>query len=174
MYGAKLNYIQGKKIMMKEVEGDILLSKSQALAHGVSIDDDFKSGLSLQLKVQWPALFKDFRTFCSSQSPKVGDVWSWQAPGTPLIFNLITQDAIRPDEKTPSKASIPNLQLALRNLVKELQRKKINSLAITKIDTGLGGLDWKDVKVALQSDLSHYEGQISVYANYKSRVVAKE
>lgn len=160
--------------MMKEVEGDILLTKAQAFAHGVAVDDDFKHGLSLQLKEQWPALYKDFRHFCKTHSPKEGDVWSWKGPGTPVIFNLFTQSAPRIEGGIPSKASISHVNHALKNLVKELNHQSISSLAITKIGTGVGGLDWSEVKATLNKDLSHYEGQVYVYATYKAKIAAKE
>ena len=160
--------------MMKEVEGDILLTKAQALAHSVAVDDDFKHGLSMQLKGLWPAMYKDFRHFCKTHAPKEGDIWSWKGPGTPVIFNLFTQSAPPMSGGIPSKASITHVNHALKNLVKELNHQSIKSLAITKIGTGVGGLDWTEVKPVLNKDLSHYEGQVYVYAVYKARVVAKE
>ena len=73
---------------MKEVTGDILLTSAQALAHSVAINDDFKHGVSAELKEMWPAMYKDFRHFCKTQSPKEGDVWAWKGTGTPVIFSL--------------------------------------------------------------------------------------
>jgi O-acetyl-ADP-ribose deacetylase (regulator of RNase III) len=42
--------------MIKEVSGDILLSKAQVIAHGVAPNDPFHNGLALQLREQWPAM----------------------------------------------------------------------------------------------------------------------
>jgi O-acetyl-ADP-ribose deacetylase (regulator of RNase III) len=47
--------------MIKEVAGDILLSKAGAIAHGVAPHDDFKQGLALSLREHWPGMYKDFR-----------------------------------------------------------------------------------------------------------------
>ncbi len=160
--------------MIKEVEGDILLTKAEAFAHGVAIDDDFKHGLSLQLKEMWPSMYKDFRHFCKTHPPKEGDVWSWKGPGTPVIFNIFTQSAPPMKGGIPSKASLSHVNHGLKNLVKELSHQKISSLAITKIGTGIGGLDWNEVKATIQKDLSGFEGKIFVYANYKAKVEAKE
>ena len=41
--------------MIHEVAGDILLTKAQAVAHGVAPNDHFDSGLALALREQWPA-----------------------------------------------------------------------------------------------------------------------
>ena len=50
--------------MIHEVSGDILLSKAHWIAHGVGVDDDFKSGLALSLRERFPSLYKDFRHYC--------------------------------------------------------------------------------------------------------------
>lgn len=44
--------------MIKEVTGDILLSKADLLAHGISAFDPFDSGLALALRERWPSLVK--------------------------------------------------------------------------------------------------------------------
>ena len=160
--------------MMKEVEGDILLTKAEALAHSVAVDDAFKQGLSLHLKEQWPALYKDFRHFCKTHPPKEGDVWSWKGPGGPVIFNLFIQAAPEMEGGIPSKAHLSSLNHALKKLVKELNDQSIKSVAITKIATGVGGLSWDEVKPVIDKTLSHYEGRVFVYSTYKPKVAAKE
>jgi hypothetical protein len=47
--------------MLREVAGDILLTKAEALAHGVAPNDNFANGLALALRERWPAMYKDFR-----------------------------------------------------------------------------------------------------------------
>lgn len=41
--------------MIKEVAGDILLTKAKVLTHGVAPNDNFATGLALALREQWPA-----------------------------------------------------------------------------------------------------------------------
>ncbi|MBC7537756.1 MAG: macro domain-containing protein [Bacteriovorax sp.] len=160
--------------MIKEVEGDIFFTKAHALAHGIAINDDFKHGLAAQLKEQWPALYKDFRHFCKTASPKEGDVWAWKGANTPVIFSLFTQAEASHEGGHPPKASIQNLNHALKNLVKELDAQGISSVAVTKISTGVGGLDWKDVKGVIEKDLAHFEGKVFLYSSYKQKITASE
>ena len=61
--------------MIHEVSGDILLSKANVIAHGVSPNDDFHQGLALALREKWPAMYKDFRHYCRTEHPKPGAVW---------------------------------------------------------------------------------------------------
>ena len=55
--------------MIKEVTGDILLSKADLLAHGISAFDPFDSGLALALRERWPSLVKDYRHDTSTTVP---------------------------------------------------------------------------------------------------------
>lgn len=161
-------------IFMKEVIGDILLTRAEALAHGVALDDDFKQGVGAELKAQWPAMYKDFRHFCKTHSPKVGDVWAWKGAGGPVIFNLFTQSAPGNVGGIPGRASISNVHHALKNLSKELESKKIKSVAITKIATGVGGLEWEEVKNTMGQDLANYHGEVFVYTTFKAKQKAQE
>ncbi|MCB9026328.1 MAG: macro domain-containing protein [Bdellovibrionaceae bacterium] len=160
--------------MIKYVEGDILKSKAKAIAHGVAPNDDFKQGLALSLRKQWPSLYKDFRHFCHTKNPKEGDVWAWKGVGGPIIFNLMTQDAPKTRDSHPGKASLTNINHSMKNLVKELKEEGVDSLAITKVATGVGGMDWKDVKPLLEEHLKGLDMEIYIYETYKENVSAEE
>lgn len=80
--------------MIKEVSGDLLLTKAQVIAHGVAPNDPFHSGLALQLRENWPAMYKDFRHYCQSRHPKAGTLWTWMGADGKHVVSLFTQDAI--------------------------------------------------------------------------------
>ena len=160
--------------MMKEVSGDILLTSSESFAHGVAVNDDFKNGLCLELRERYPSLYKDFRHFCKTYSPKVGDVWAWKGADTPIIFSMFTQEAPPFEGGHPGRATLAAVNHTLKNLVKELNKNNVKSIAITKLATGVGALNWEDVKKEIDRDLSHYEGRVSLYSLYKKGVKAEE
>jgi len=126
------------------------------------------------LKEQWPALYKDFRHFCKTEAPKAGDIWAWKGPGTPVIYSLFTQDAAEREGSHPPKATMQNLNHALKNLVKDLTEQKIQTLAITRISTGVGGLEFSEVKAMVQKDLEAYDGKVFFYTTYRANVMATE
>ncbi len=160
--------------MIKYVEGDILKTKADAIVHGIAPNDDFKQGLALSLRENWPSLYKDFRHFCKTQSPKEGEVWSWKGPGGPVVFNLMTQDAPKTKNDHPGKASMTHLHHAFKNLKKELATHEVKSIAITKIATGVGGLDWDEVKPELEASLKELEIPVYVYETYHKDMQAQE
>jgi len=160
--------------MIKEVAGDILLSKAGAIAHGVAPNDDFKQGLALALREHWPAMYKDFRHYCQTYSPKPGSLWSWKGPGSAVIINLFTQEPPDGHQSRPGKASLPNINHVLQALKKEVQDQKITSLALPRLATGVGGLDWDDVRPLIEGTLRDLGIPVYVYATYKKGLAAQE
>ena len=78
--------------MIHEVHGDILLTKCQAIAHGVSPGDHFTHGLALALREQYPSMAKDFRHYSHQCHPKPGELWEWGGTDGVRVFCLMTQD----------------------------------------------------------------------------------
>jgi len=70
--------------VLKEVSGDILLSKAEAIAHGVAPGDHFNQGLALSLREHYPAMAKDFRHYCQLSHPKPGEIWASRGRGSKL------------------------------------------------------------------------------------------
>jgi O-acetyl-ADP-ribose deacetylase (regulator of RNase III) len=62
--------------MIREVEGDILLSKAQVIAHGIAPQDHFDSGLALSLRERRPSMVRDYR-HAAHAAPEPGGIWVW-------------------------------------------------------------------------------------------------
>ncbi|HMS39326.1 MAG TPA: macro domain-containing protein [Pyrinomonadaceae bacterium] len=161
--------------MIKEVTGDILLTKAQAIAHGVAPNDHFSSGLALSLRELYPAMHQDFRHFCHSNSPKVGTSWLWGSADGKRIINLFTQEpAPNHSHAHPGKATVANVNHALRDLCPVVEKEKIKSLALPKLATGVGGLDWDDVKPLIARHLSDLGIPIFIYTTFHKGLQANE
>lgn len=159
--------------MIKQVEGDILLSKCDAIAHGIAPGDDFKQGLALTLREQWPAYYKDFRHYCKTYSPKEGTLWAWKGAGSAAILSLFTQEPAKSEGSHPGKATTPNVNHALKALATEIKEQGFKSLALTKLSTGVGGLNWEDVYPLIEKHLSEVDIPIYVYSTYKKGVAGE-
>jgi O-acetyl-ADP-ribose deacetylase (regulator of RNase III) len=152
--------------MIHEVAGDILLSGANAIAHGVAPNDDFKQGLALTLREHWPAMCKDFKHFCHKDHPSPGEVWSWKGAGGPWILNLMTQEAPSFHGAHPGHAKTEYVNSALRALRKQIDELKLSSLAITRLATGVGGLDWQEVRPLIFKHLGDTPADIYLYSEY--------
>lgn len=159
--------------MIREVTGDLLLSKAQVLAHGVAPNDHFDHGLALSLRERWPAMVKDFRHYCRESRPAAGGLWSWGGPGVRIV-NLLTQEAAYDRGSKPGKASLQHVHHALRDLRKFVDAEGIASLALPRLATGVGGLDWADVKPLIEQHLGDLEIPVFVYSTFKAGAQADE
>jgi len=160
--------------MLKEVAGDILLTSAEVLAHGVAPNDNFANGLALALREQWPAMYKDFRHYSQTVSPKTGDLWTWAGVGGVRIVNLFTQEPASSHVAKPGRATIENVNHCLKALCKAIETEKFKSVALPRLATGVGGLDWKDVRPLMEKHLGHLSIPVYVYATYNAGVRAEE
>jgi O-acetyl-ADP-ribose deacetylase (regulator of RNase III) len=160
--------------MIHEVTGDLLLTKAQAIAHGIAPNDHFDSGLALSLRENWPSLAKDFRHYAHQTHPKPGELWTWSGVGGIRIFNLMTQEGDHGHGTKSGKATIANVNHCLKRLRHEVEATGITSLAIPKLATGVGGLDWADVKPLIDQHLGDLSIPIYMYTMYKKGEAAAE
>ncbi|MCB0405833.1 MAG: macro domain-containing protein [Bdellovibrionales bacterium] len=160
--------------MIHEVSGDILLTKAHAVAHGVAPNDSFNHGLALALRERWPAMYNDFRHYCHTKHPECGGLWTWGGPGHVRIVNLFTQEAAYDRGAKPGKATLSHVNHCLKALRKEVEAEEFESLAIPKLATGVGGLDWDEVKPLLYDVLGALKIPVYVYATYHAGQAAHE
>lgn len=160
--------------MIRYVTGDILLSQASVIAHGVAPNDDFGQGLAHSLREFSPAMYKDFRHFCQSTHPKPGTLWTWGGVGGARIVALFTQEGAYEHGAKPGRATTANVNHALRALVQEVQKEGWPSLALPRLATGVGGLDWAAVKPLLEQQLGGLDIPVIVYETYQKGEPAKE
>ncbi len=160
--------------MLKQVSGDILLSKAQVIAHGVAPGDHFNQGLALQLRKQYPAMAKDFRHYCQVSHPKPGELWTWADADGRRVVNLLTQEEAKNKKGHPGKATMHNIDHCLRALNKLSREESFSSIALPKLATGVGGLAWSEVSEAIERHLSDLDIPIYIYSEYHANVVAEE
>jgi O-acetyl-ADP-ribose deacetylase (regulator of RNase III) len=125
--------------VLHEVEGDLLLSGAQAIAHGVAPNDDFHVGLALSLRERWPAMYKDFRHYCQTAHPKPGDAWTWAGADAPRIVNLFTQEGVQGHHGgKPGRAHLNYVNKSLREL-RHIAENRPAPSGHGRRRTGLGG-----------------------------------
>jgi len=160
--------------MIHEVTGDLLLTKAQAIAHGIAPNDHFDQGLALSLRENWPSLAKDFRHYAHQTHPKPGELWTWAGVGGIRIFNLLTQEGEHGHGTKSGKATVANVNHCLKRLRHDVEVSGIKTLAMPKLATGVGGLDWSDVKPLVHQYLGDLPITVYVYTTFKKGEAASE
>lgn len=160
--------------MIHQVSGDILLSDAKALAHAVAPNDHFDTGLALSLRQDWPALYKDFRHYMHAAHPKPGGLWAWPRPDGRRIISLFAQEPAPSEHARPGKATYHNVNLCLRELRKLVEAENIPSLALPRLATGVGALEWDQVEPLIRQHLGSLPISIYLYTTYRKGVKAEE
>lgn len=160
--------------MIQMVRGDVLLSGAQVVAHGVAPGDHFHSGLALALREAWPAMYKDFRHYCHQDHPKTGGAWMWAGADGNVLVALLTQEPPKDEHSNPGKASHHTVNLALKELRGLIERENFKSVALPRLATGVGGMEWSEVEPLIRQHLGDLRIPVFVYETYAKGVKADE
>lgn len=148
-------------IMMHFVTGNILDSKAQALVNTVNTVGVMGKGIALQFKNQFPNNYKIYKEECKKNKLQVGQLLVSEEEslfgGSKIIINFPTKTHWR----LPSEYDY--ISSGLDALIKVIQEKKIQSVAIPPLGSGNGGLDWNRVKTMIVDSLNNLDCDIYVY-----------
>ncbi len=153
--------------MIKEVYGNILWSTSDAIVQGIALNEEFSEGLALSIKEEWPAIEADFKASCCNGQLKEGDVWEWPNTSGVDVLNLVTH-------KHASKARLDDLDACLGKLADLVSQRGLKSLAIPKVGTDTGDLDWRDVKPLIEKRLGSLDIPVYLYSIFQKNIAAVE
>ncbi|MEZ5419714.1 MAG: macro domain-containing protein [Vicinamibacterales bacterium] len=160
--------------MLYFVSGDILLSRAQAIAHGVAPGDPMTQGLALALRQRYPSLQKDFHHWCHQTHPKPGAAWVWGGADGRRIVQLLTQVEGRGPALRPGRATTQHVRDSLRALAKLALKEGLTSIAVPRLATGVGGLAWDDVLPIVEDRLKALGVPVYVYAEYRPGRIGHE
>lgn len=145
--------------MIKYVQGDLFGSKADALVNPVNCVGVMGKGLALDFRLLYPKMYANYATQCAHAIIRVGQV-TWFEEDGKTIFNFPTKahwkDASRLEDIVEGLCSLKSLIAFL----------DVKSIAIPALGCGLGGLDWADVRWAIELELgsrSMKEVDIEVY-----------
>ncbi len=159
--------------MIHEVQGDILLTDAEAIGHGVSPNDHFDVGLARALREMWPSMAKDFRHYAHQTHPSPGELWTFRNAEGRTIYNLLTQEGEHASQSS-GRASVAHVNHALKRLRHAVEKDEVRSLALPRLATGAGGLEWSDVRPLVAKHLGDLKFPVFVYVTYQKGFKATE
>lgn len=147
--------------MITYTTGDLLNDSAQALVNTVNCVGVMGRGIALQFKKQFPDNFKAYEQACKAGEVKLGKMFVWENQsifGKNYIINFPTKNHWR------GKSQLSDIANGLDDLVKIIKQYKIKSFAIPPLGSGLGGLDWNQVKPLIEEKLAGLDDvQIIIY-----------
>lgn len=122
-------------------QGNLLTADVDALVNTVNTEGVMGKGLALQFKKAFPEAFSAYEDACKAGEVTPGRMHIVHRLASPrFIINFPTKKQWR----LPSK--IEYIRDGLRDLVEQVRKLDIRSIAVPPLGCGNGGLDWSQVK----------------------------
>lgn len=140
--------------------GNILTDKSQAIVNTVNCVGVMGKGLALQYKKAFPDNFKKYKAACDKKLVQPGNMFVTEYKdilGDKFIVNFPTKNHWKGVSK------IEFIEDGLKDLVIQIEKLNIQSIAIPPLGAGLGGLDWDSVKDRIIESFSNTGIEVIVY-----------
>jgi len=140
--------------MIEYASGDILRSDAEALVNTVNCVGVMGRGIALQFKKMFPDNFKPYAAACKRQEVQPGRMFVFdtgQLTPPRYIINFPTKRHWR------GKSRMEDIESGLVALVATIHAHGIRSIAVPPLGSGLGGLDWAQVRTRIETALGELE-----------------
>ncbi len=146
--------------MIRYTSGDILQSEADALVNTVNCVGVMGRGIALQFKKAFPRNFEEYKLACDRGNVVPGQMFITErnaltAPR--FIVNFPTKRHWR------GKSRIEDIESGLQALKRQINELGIKSIAIPPLGSGLGGLNWPDVRAMIEVSLSDVDAEVIVF-----------
>jgi O-acetyl-ADP-ribose deacetylase (regulator of RNase III) len=145
-------------------KGDILKDESEALVNTVNCVGVMGRGIALQFKNTFPENFHAYSIACKKEEVQPGKMFTFETKSLTnpkYIINFPTK------RHWKGKSQINDIKSGLIALKEDIKKFKIESVAIPPLGSGLGGLNWNEVKNLIEIILSELPNvQINIYEPY--------
>lgn len=124
-------------------QGDLLKTDADAIVNTVNCVGVMGKGIALQFKQKWPENFKAYEAACKRGEVVPGRMFIYDAGGLVrphFIINFPTKKHWR------GKSEIAFISQGLDDLVSQVERLRIKSIAVPPLGCGNGGLEWDEVR----------------------------
>jgi O-acetyl-ADP-ribose deacetylase (regulator of RNase III) len=133
--------------MLELKRGNLLGTQADAFVNTVNTEGVMGKGIALQFKKAFPTNYEAYRRACETGHVRVGKVFAYEL-GALLpryILNFPTKKSWRRSSK------LEFIREGLRDLVEQVRRLHIRSIAIPPLGCGNGGLEWSEVRPLIEA-----------------------
>ncbi len=139
--------------MIQYKTGDILTENAEALVNTVNCVGIMGRGIALQFKNAFPENFKAYAAACKRNEVQPGRMFVFKTgrlTNPRYIINFPTKRHWR------GKSRMADIDAGLAALAEEIRSRDIRSIAIPPLGSGLGGLDWSEVRPRVEAMLREF------------------
>ncbi|NJL28206.1 MAG: macro domain-containing protein [Thermoanaerobaculia bacterium] len=134
--------------MIEHRQGDILQADAEALVNTVNCVGVMGRGIALQFRRAFPENYDAYRAVCQRGELRPGMVLTHdlgRLHNPRYVINFPTKRHWRGNSR------LEDIEAGLAALVEEVKKKGIRSVAIPPLGSGLGGLDWRQVRPRIEA-----------------------
>jgi O-acetyl-ADP-ribose deacetylase (regulator of RNase III) len=145
--------------MIQYKTGDIIAENAEALVNTVNCVGIMGRGIALQFKNAFPDNFKAYEFACQRGDLQPGRLFVFrtnQLSNPKYIINFPTKRHWR------GRSRLADIDAGLEALVKEIRTLGIRSVAIPPLGSGLGGLDWPEVRARIEAAMRMLSDDLEV------------
>jgi len=139
--------------MINLVSGNLLEAQTEALVNTVNCVGVMGKGIALQFKQAFPDNFEDYSQACNKGKVRIGKMFVYRTDRMfhpKYIINFPTK------RHWKAKSRLEDIELGLKDLVKVIKDLNIKSIAVPPLGSGLGGLNWEEVKSRILNVLDDF------------------
>ena len=140
--------------MVEFKTGNILAEDADALVNTVNCVGVMGRGIALQFKNAFPENFKAYAAACKHQEVQPGRMFVFETrhlTNPRYIINFPTKRHWR------GRSRMEDIDAGLKALQVVIREKKIRSLALPPLGSGLGGLNWHEVRPRIEAELREFK-----------------
>ncbi len=157
--------------MIRFTTGDILAEDAEALVNTVNCVGVMGRGIALQFKKAFPENFRVYATACRRGEVQPGRMFVFETGALTnprFIINFPTKRHWRGNSRTE------DIEAGLKDLATVIRERSIRSIAVPPLGSGLGGLDWSDVRPRIEKALRGFNDLHVVVFEPKGAPEAKQ
>ncbi len=134
--------------------GDLLDEDAEALINPVNCVGVMGRGIALQFKKKYPGNFRAYVAACKRKEIVPGRMFVFETGALlypRFIVNFPTKRHWR------GKSRLRDIEDGLEDLARLIRERRIRSIAVPALGSGLGGLDWSDVRPRIEETLRGFD-----------------
>lgn len=145
--------------MIQYTSGNILHADVEALVNTVNCVGIMGRGIALQFKNAYPENFAAYARACKAEEVRPGRMFVYDTGALTnprYIINFPTK------RHWKGKSRMEDVESGLADLERIIRQNGIRSIAIPPLGSGLGGLDWDEVKPRIERAMSSLDDDVDV------------
>jgi len=157
--------------MLQYKTGDLFKENAEAIVNTVNCVGAMGRGIALQFKKAYPGNYKAYASACKLKQVNPGKMFVFHTGemlGAKYIVNFPTKRHWR------GASRLEDIESGLKDLLVVIKKNNIKSIAIPPLGSGLGGLNWSEVKSLIEKALIPLEDTNVIVFEPKGAPTAKK